>query len=87
MTNITDRIYHCKERKHHGTMRKCWLPLLCYNAFSYKPAKCNKYYKMHCDYMKCNKKLCNMFCNKPAICNNLLSKEPSSKIFDRKTKN
>ena len=24
---------------------------------------------MHCNYMKCNKKLCNAFCNEPAKCN------------------
>ena len=49
---------------------------LCYNAFCYKAAKCNKYYKMRCNYMKCNKKLCNAFCNKLVKCNNLCSLGP-----------
>ena len=57
--------------------------MLCYNAFCNKPAKFNKYHKMRCNYMKCNKKLCNAFCNKPVKCNNLCSQGPFRRFITK----
>ena len=43
---------------------------------------------MRCNCINCYKCFHEAFCNKPAICNNLLSQDPSSKTFitDDKTK-
>ena len=57
--------------------------MLCYNAFCNKPAKCNKYYKMRCNYMKCNKTLYNAFCNKLVNCDNLCSQGPFCRFITK----
>ena len=42
---------------------------------------------MCCNCINCYKYFDDAFCNSVAICNNLSSQDPITKVFDRKTKN